>query len=107
MPNDTGFRRLADGAGRAVTIHFDGRPVAAREGESVAAALLAAGQAVLRTTPVGGTPRGPWCMMGACFDCLVEIDGVPNLQACMTPVREGMRVRPMQGARRPDGGGDD
>ena len=104
MPNDTGFRRLADGARRAVTIHFDGQPVQAREGESVAAALLAGGHAVTRTTPGGAEPRGPYCMMGACFDCLVEIDGVANMQGCMTPVRDGMQVRPMPGARGLDDG---
>lgn len=103
MPNDTGFRRLADGARRALTFRFDGQPVQAREGDSVAAALLAAGHAVTRTTP-GGDPRGPYCMMGVCFDCLVEIDGIPNIQACMTPVRDGMQVRAMPGARGLDDG---
>lgn len=102
MPHDSVFRRLSDPPGGEVTIRFAGQPVAAREGDSVAAALLAAGYAVLRTTPAGSKPRGPWCMMGICFDCLVEIDGVPNMQACMTPVREGMEIRPMAGARSPE-----
>jgi len=106
VPNDTGFRRLADGARRDVTIDFDGQPVSARQGDSVAAALLAVGHMALRTTPGGAEPRGPYCMMGVCFDCLVEIDEVANLQACMTPVRDGMRVRPMLGARSLDGGRD-
>lgn len=106
MPGDTTFRRLADDAGPGVTIHFDGRSVSAREGDSVAAALLAAGHWVLRTTPVGGAARGPYCMMGVCFDCLVEIDGRPNVQACMTPVRDGMQVRAMRGARGMETGGD-
>jgi predicted molibdopterin-dependent oxidoreductase YjgC len=106
VPNDTGFRRLADDVRRDVTINFDGQPVSARQGDSVAAALLAAGFVALRTTPGGAEPRGPYCMMGVCFDCLVEIDRVANLQACMTPVRDGMRVRPMLGARSLDGGGD-
>ncbi len=106
MPNDTGFRRLADGARRAVTIDFDGQLVPAREGDSVAAALLAGGHAVTRITPAGAVPRGPYCMMGVCFDCLVEIDGIPNIQGCMTPVRDGMRVRAMLGARKLDGVGD-
>jgi len=104
VPNDTGFRRLADGARRAVTIDFDGQPVQARAGDSVAAALLAAGHVVTRTTPGGAAPRGPYCMMGVCFDCLVEIDGIANMQACMTPVRDGMQVRPMLGARGLDDG---
>ena len=104
MPNDTGFRRLADGARRDVTIDFDGQPVGAREGDSVAVALLSAGHVATRTTPGGTAPRGPYCMMGVCFDCLVEIDGVPNMQACMTRVHDGMRVRPMLGARGLDDG---
>lgn len=99
MPKDSLFRRLSDPPGGEVIIRFDGQPVAAREGDSVAAALLAAGHAVLRATPAGGKPRGPWCMMGICFDCLVEIDGVPNMQACMTPVSDGMEIRPMAGSR--------
>lgn len=104
MPNDTGFRGLADGARRGVTIDFDGQPIDAREGDSVAAALLVAGHATTRTSPAGGEPRGPYCMMGVCFDCLVEIDGTSNVQACMTLVRDGMKVRPMPGARGLDDG---
>lgn len=89
------FRRLAQSEpGTApVTIRFEGREIAARAGESLAAALLAAGERVFRVSPVSGAPRGPFCMMGACFDCLVEIDGMPGHQACMTVVRAGMDVR--------------
>ena len=64
----------------------------------MASALLAAGETVFRTTPVSGAERGPFCMMGVCFECLVEIDGVPNRQACMTPVSDGMNVRRQRGA---------
>lgn len=84
--------------GPAVTFTFDGAPVAARAGDSVAAALLAAGHLVFRETSVSGAPRGAYCMMGACFDCLVEIDGTPARQACMVPVAEGMRVTRQHGA---------
>lgn len=62
-------------------------------GETVAAALLAAGHMAFRATIVSGSPRGPFCMMGACFDCLVEIDGTPFRQACMVSATAGMRVR--------------
>lgn len=92
------FRRLHS-AGERVTIWLDGERIEARAGESVAAAMLAAGARHFRTTPVSGAPRGPWCMMGACFDCLVEIDGEPSIQACMTSVREGMRIARQAGAR--------
>ena len=68
-------------------------------GRSVAAALLAAGVARFRATPVSGAPRAPFCMMGACFECLVEIDGVPSRQSCMVEVKAGMRIRSQEGAR--------
>jgi predicted molibdopterin-dependent oxidoreductase YjgC len=82
-----------------VKLRFNGEALAARAGDTVAAALLAAGRFAFRQTPVTGGARGPFCMMGACFDCLVEIDGEPNRQACMTLVEDGMTVRPMTGAR--------
>jgi len=86
------FARLPDVSAVAVAITIDGVPFTARDGDSVAAALLAAGRNACRTTPVAGAPRGPYCMMGACFDCLVEIDGRPNAQGCMTRVAPGMRI---------------
>ena len=67
---------------------------------NVAAAMLEAGVQACRATPVSGLPRGPFCMMGVCFDCLVEIDGVPNQQGCMVQVRDGMRIHPMHGKAR-------
>lgn len=80
-------------------IAWEGREIPARAGEPLAAALLAAGIAAFRETPVSGAPRGPLCLMGACFDCLVEIEGVPNRQACLVPVTPGMRAAPQRGAR--------
>ena len=82
-----------------LTFTFDGTPVPAREGDSIAAALLAAGITVTRATPVSETPRGPYCMMGACFECLAIVDGRPSTQTCMTDVKEGMRVERQIGAR--------
>ncbi|MGI9416469.1 MAG: (2Fe-2S)-binding protein [Geminicoccaceae bacterium] len=99
MPSDSGFKRLAEGSAASVTLHVDGEALAARAGDTVAAALLAAGRFTFRQTAVSGSDRGPFCMMGACFDCLVEIDGEPNRQACMTLVEDGMKVRFMAGAR--------
>jgi predicted molibdopterin-dependent oxidoreductase YjgC len=94
------FKRLPDADARpAVTIYLDGAPVGAREGDTVSAAMLAAGVGRTRTTPVSGAPRLPYCMMGVCFDCLMEIDGVPNRQACQVRVRDGMQVRRQEGAR--------
>jgi predicted molibdopterin-dependent oxidoreductase YjgC len=77
--------------GETVTVLVDGAPVAMTLGDSLAAGLLAAGLRAFRETPVSGAPRGPFCMMGACFDCLVEIDG-ETVQACMTPVATGLVV---------------
>ena len=94
------FRRLPDTTRPEVSITVDGRPVAAREGDSVAAALLAAGSVACRTTAVTGAPRGPYCMMGVCFDCLVTVDGTDNVQGCMTRVRDGMRIEIQQGKPR-------
>jgi predicted molibdopterin-dependent oxidoreductase YjgC len=82
-----------------LTIWFGAQAIPARTGDSVAVALLAAGIVTTRTTAVSGAPRGPYCMMGACFDCLAEVDGRANVQTCMTPVRDGMRVQRQDGAR--------
>lgn len=76
-----------------------GRPVRVPEGGSAAAAVLLSGAPAIRTTPVGGAPRLPYCMIGVCFDCLAEIDGVANRQACLVPVAPGMRIEPQIGAR--------
>ena len=92
------FKRLAE-TGAAVAITVDGKPVAARGGDTVAAALLAAGIDRFRTTPGTEAPRAPYCLMGVCFDCLVTIDGVGSRQACLVPVREGMKVETQQGKR--------
>jgi D-hydroxyproline dehydrogenase subunit gamma len=93
------FRRLPDHEQRSVTIHVDGERISARAGDTVAAALLAAGHEHCRTTPVSGAPRAPYCMMGVCFDCLVTIDGVGNRQGCLVTVREGMAIETQQGKR--------
>lgn len=93
------FRHLQPDTRTRVTLTIEGQRVQAREGDSVAAAMLAAGLIHCRTTPVSGAPRGPYCMMGVCFDCLVTIDGVGNRQACLVPVSEGMAVERQQGKR--------
>jgi predicted molibdopterin-dependent oxidoreductase YjgC len=94
------FSRLPrTSAAPPVTIHFEGRAISARQGDSVAGALLAEGVASTRTTYVSGAPRAAYCMMGACFDCLVVIDGIADRQACMTEVAEGMTIeRQVRGA---------
>ncbi|SKA16153.1 sarcosine oxidase subunit alpha [Enhydrobacter aerosaccus] len=91
------FKRLHDTP--TVTIKVNGQTVRARSGDTVAAALLAAGIDHCRTTPVTGAPRAPYCLMGVCFDCLVTIDGIGNRQGCLVPVREGMEVATQVGKR--------
>ncbi|MBP3981332.1 MULTISPECIES: (2Fe-2S)-binding protein [unclassified Acidovorax] len=100
MATNSHFRSLANpDEGAPVTFSFDGRTCTAPLGTTVAAALLASGVSTFRSTPVSGAPRAPYCMMGACFDCLVDIDGQPNRQSCMVVVQEGMSVRTQKGAR--------
>ncbi len=93
------FKRLPESGPAALTLTIDGARIAAREGDSVAAALLASGHSACRTTAVSGALRAPYCMMGVCFDCLVTIDGMGNRQACLVRVAEGMRVERQSGAR--------
>ena len=96
------FRRLGDlssNGGAALVLKVDGREIRARDGDTVAAALLAAGINHTRTTPVSGAPRAPYCLMGVCFDCLVTVDGVGSRQACLVPVRDGMTIETQQGRR--------
>ncbi|MCJ2069425.1 (2Fe-2S)-binding protein [Methylobacterium sp. J-030] len=84
---------------RLVEVFVAGRAVHVPEGASAAAAVLLAGLPAIRTTPVGGAPRLPYCMIGICFDCLAGIDGVANRQSCLVPVAPGMRIEPQLGAR--------
>jgi predicted molibdopterin-dependent oxidoreductase YjgC len=80
-------------AGHAATVwfFFDGQPVSARVGESVAAALFASGMKTLRTSPRECAPRGMFCLMGSCQECLVMVDA-RRVRACRTAVADGMRV---------------
>lgn len=91
------FEWLPLAADKTVTIDIDGAWHEVPAHVNVAAAMLSIGVAVARTSSVSGTPRGPFCMMGVCFECLVEIDGVPNQQGCCVQVRDGMHIRAMRG----------
>jgi len=92
------FRSDVAPASNSVTLRFGNHPITAPAGVSIAAALLLSGVGPFRSTPVTSAPRAPYCMMGVCFDCLVEVDGMPSRQACLIPIREGMIVRRQQGA---------
>ncbi len=93
------FRKLHDAGAGAATITIDGEAVVAEAGESLAAVLLRQPAAWARTTPVSGSRRAPYCLMGVCFDCLAEVDGIASVQTCMTPVKAGMRVVRQLGRR--------
>src|SRR5204863_4925813 len=97
-----GMRSTAPGLrprDETATIHVDGQPRECRVGDTVAAALVDAGQLTCRVTRQGG-PRGIFCGMGVCHDCVMLVDGVP-LRTCMTPVRDGMQVEVEADARPP------
>ncbi|MCW2268151.1 MULTISPECIES: (2Fe-2S)-binding protein [Pseudomonas] len=106
MPTEPLFRPLSVDIA-TVQICFDDQPLQVPAGVSLAAALLASGVRQSRSTPISGSARAPFCMMGVCFECLVQIDGAPNCQACLTPVRPGMQVYSQRGARRADPQGDE
>lgn len=78
--------------GKPVRITVDGRELQAVEGEPIAAALLAAGIRAMRKTPRLGEPRGIFCGIGRCTDCIMTVDGVPNVRTCVTPVKDGMVI---------------
>ena len=99
MPTEPLFRPISAATEPFIDVEFDGRRLAVLGQRSVAAALLAAGVSLFRSTPVSGAPRAPYCMMGVCFECLLEIDGVANRQACLVQVQPGMKIRSQEGAR--------
>ena len=83
--------------GASFRIDVDGVSIPAYEGETVATAILAHGRRVLRRTRLKDSPRGLFCGIGVCYDCLVVIDGTPNLRACMAPAVPGLRVQTQKG----------
>jgi predicted molibdopterin-dependent oxidoreductase YjgC len=78
-------------------IYFDGKKIEAFEGETIAAALFAADVKVFRTTPVFHEPRGVFCNRGRCTDCIMKVDGKPNVRTCVTVVKEGMVIKSLDG----------
>jgi aerobic-type carbon monoxide dehydrogenase small subunit (CoxS/CutS family) len=83
------FRRINSGE---VTIWFEDRELRVQEQVSIAAALLSHEIHTTRAIAGSGAARGPYCMMGSCFECLAIVDGKAGVQTCLTPVREGIRV---------------
>ena len=83
---------MADNSGK-FTFEFDGQTVEARAGDTVASALYRAGRRIFTRSFKYHRPRGLLCMAGKCPNCLVNVDGAPNVRGCMTPARAGMQVR--------------
>jgi D-hydroxyproline dehydrogenase subunit gamma len=94
------YRLRPEGSPASLIVVVEDRLVRVPAGASAAAAVLAAGLRHIGATPVKGSARAPYCMMGVCYECLAEIDGVANQQSCMVEVRAGMRVRRQTPRRR-------
>ena len=82
---------------KKVLIIVDGKEIEAFEGEPIAAAMFAVGLRSSRTTPKYGEPRGVYCNRGRCTDCIMKVDGVPNVRTCITMVKDGMKVESLKG----------
>lgn len=80
-----------------VTLLVDGEAIKALEGEPIAAALLAADRRVFRYTAKHNEPRGVFCALGRCTDCVMVVDGRPNVRTCVTPARDGMVIETQVG----------
>ena len=78
--------------GKEIEIMFNGKPIKAYEGETIAAALWATGEKVARYTRIKNHARGLFCAIGYCSDCMMIVDGVPNVRTCVTLVKPGMKV---------------
>ena len=92
--------------GDPFTFRWDGRDVEAYPGETVLGALLAGGVRTLRHAPHTGDPRGMLCGIGACYDCVVTVDGVANQRACMLVAAPGLDVRSTTPGFAAEGGSD-
>ncbi len=85
--------------GERIGLIVDGEAMTAFEGETIAAALIASGMRVFRYTEKRKEPRGVFCALGRCTDCVMTVDGRSNVRTCVTPARDGMVIR-TQGGRR-------
>lgn len=88
------FKQHSHTTDKTVTIEFEGASLQVPETTTIAAAVLnQGGKTHTRLSPASGEKRAPFCFMGVCHECLVEIDGIPNQQACIIEVKEGMKIR--------------
>jgi len=84
---------------KRITLKVDGEAVSAFEGENIAAALIASGRRVFRYTAKRREPRGVFCALGRCTDCVMIVNGQPNVRTCVTPARDGMVIQTQVGRR--------
>jgi predicted molibdopterin-dependent oxidoreductase YjgC len=82
---------------KKVTIYVDNQPISAIQGEPILAALLAQGIRVNRITKKMKEPRGLYCGIGRCTDCVMIVNGIPNVRTCVTFVEEGMKIETQEG----------
>ena len=83
--------------GKLVTFYYDGKEMQGYEGEPIAAALRAAGVMKHRYTQKEHKARGIFCAIGRCTDCVMVVDGKPNIRTCVTPLKAGMQVQTQYG----------
>ena len=93
------FRKLHKNL-ETIKILFEGSSLDVSVGQTVAAALLSEGHLFFRNSVISGQARAPYCMMGVCYECMLEIDGQSSQQACLIPVREGMKIRRQNSLKR-------
>ena len=82
---------------KEVYINVDGREIEAYEDETIAAAMFAAGIKISRTTPKYKETRGVYCNRGRCTDCIMKVNGKPNIRTCITKVKNGMKIESVEG----------
>ena len=93
------FALLPDNTEARVTVIVNGDAISVPPGFTAAAVMLLHSSGATRTTAISGEGRAPYCMMGVCFECLMEINSEPNQQGCLVTVNEGMRINRQQGKR--------
>jgi predicted molibdopterin-dependent oxidoreductase YjgC len=93
---------MSEGERDRFTITIDGTPLEAEAGQTIAAALIASGRRSWRTTRARGAPRGAFCAIGVCFDCLATVNGTPNVRACLVTARAGDAVTSQDGTGHAD-----
>ncbi|MGC9365948.1 MAG: (2Fe-2S)-binding protein [bacterium] len=82
---------------KKIEFYFEDKKLEAIDGESIAAALIANNIRIFRFSEKKQRPRGLYCAVGKCASCLMEVDGKPNIMTCITPVKQGMKVKRQKG----------